>query len=45
MFSLSPCKSLDLRGEFYIVTLLTRFNARITASFGKGSVSLREMKR
>ena len=36
---LSPCKSPDLRGEFFISFFMLVFKR----SFGKGSVSLREM--
>jgi hypothetical protein len=36
LFTTSPCKSLDLQGEFYIAILLARINARLQALLRQG---------
>ena len=46
----SPCKSLDLRGEFFILLFLVLISMLISMlvfkrSFGKGSVSLRQKRK
>ena len=42
LFTTSPCKSLDLRGEFFIFLFLLVSMLVFKYPFGKGSVSLRK---
>ena len=46
MFSLSPRKSLNLRGEFFILSLFLLVSMLVfKRSFSKGSVSLRQKRK